>query len=541
MARHALVDVRRDAIAKLAVLAFGLTLVMAIAFMVSYHSFRFIEAIPPIGVQLNSRLLGLLFLVLLTMVAISNAIVSYASLFLARETRFFFENPLPPVAIFFTKLLESVVFSGWATLVLCLPVLTAFGLVRQAPGLYYVESLAILLLFILFCGLAGTGISLALLSLVRRWTVRKIVAVSCGLVLVLGWGFWRSFDFSALNGEENLLALNRFTISLTALQSSYFPSTWATSGLLAAAAGQHREVVFNLGLLLANTLIFLPVLHLYAGGVYGRRWVHVATPAAAERWSVSERRAGGRRRRVAVPLSPTAALIHKDLLTFVRDPAQVSQFVLFVLLTVVYVLSLIQIPSHLFAARWRVVLYFSNLAAIALILSSFTSRFLFPLISLEGRAFWIVGLAPVRRTLLVRQKASFGRLLILSLGILAGLCSGLSLGLELDAIASVVYTVALAGWILTALAIGFGAAYPNLAEDNPARIAVGFGGTLNFFASALAVIGLIAIEAFPYVLGGAEPTPATRVIAHLASLAFAAGLSAAAMRSGERAIARMEF
>ena len=33
----------------------------------------------------------------------------------------------------------------------------------------------------------------------------------------------------------------------------------------------------------------------------------------------------------------------------------------------------------------------------ALILSTFTSRFIFPLLSLEGRNFWVLGLFPLRR------------------------------------------------------------------------------------------------------------------------------------------------
>ncbi len=536
--RNVIVDFRRDSVAKVAVIACGLVLVVAIGYLVALHSFRFIEAIPPIGVQLNSRLLGLLFLVLFTMVALSNAIVSYTSLFIAGETRFFFENPLPPVLIFATKVLESIVFSGWATLVLCYPILAAFGVVRNAPASYYVESAAILLLFILFCGVAGAGVSTILLSLVRRWTPRRITVVASGLTLLIGWGFLRSFDFGSLNGEENILALSRFTMSLSALQSSFFPSTWATSGILAAVTGEHREVLFNAGLLIANTAIFAPLLSWYADSIYSRRWMVTSEGAAGTG------RADGRRveRRASFEdPDPIGSLVRKDLLTFARDPAQLSQFVLFLLLTVVYVLSLVQIPSTLFSAKWRIILYFSNIAAISLILSSFTSRFLFPLISLEGKAFWIVGLAPVPRALLVDQKVRFGRLLIVGLGGVAGVCSCLCLGYHFEQTISAVFTITLAAWILTALAVGFGAAFPNMNEDNPARIAVGFGGTLNFFASAIAVIILIAIQTTPYFVSGIDPSPTARLAAHAGALAFAAAVSATALRTGRRSLSSMEF
>jgi hypothetical protein len=38
-----------------------------------------------------------------------------------------------------------------------------------------------------------------------------------------------------------------------------------------------------------------------------------------------------------------------------------------------------------------------NLGVVGLILSTFTTRFVYPMISLEGRRFWILGLLPVHR------------------------------------------------------------------------------------------------------------------------------------------------
>ena len=46
---------------------------------------------------------------------------------------------------------------------------------------------------------------------------------------------------------------------------------------------------------------------------------------------------------------------------------------------------------------WVNMISFLNLAVVGLILSTFTTRFIFPMISLEGRRFWILGMLPVRR------------------------------------------------------------------------------------------------------------------------------------------------
>ena len=231
----------------------------------------------------------------------------------------------------------------------------------------------------------------------------------------------------------------------------------------------------------------------------------------------------------------------KDFLTLIRSPAQLSQFVLFLILTLVYILSLTQISGDTFSRGWTLTLHFANIAAICLILSSFTSRFIFPLISLEGRAFWIVGLAPMRRSFLIDQKVRFARHLILTLGVIATLCSSLSLGLETDFILSALFLVLLCGWVLTALAVGLGAAYPNLNEDNPARIAVGLGGTLNFFTSALTVATLIFCETVPYIIPPFRPAFEVRLAGHVVTLIIAVAISRFVLGLGKKAMEAREF
>ena len=132
----------------------------------------------------------------------------------------------------------------------------------------------------------------------------------------------------------------------------------------------------------------------------------------------------------------------------------------------------------------------------------------------------------------------------MSLGIMAGLFSSFSLGFNMELTFSAIYSIMLSGWVLTALAIGFGSAYPNMAEDNPARIAVGFGGTLNFFASAIVVLGLILVETSPYIphfFGQEFPESKFRLMAHVAALIIALTISSFAVRLGERSISNMEL
>ena len=547
--RNQALNLRRDSLTKALVVFFGLGNVIGLGFWVSLESFRFVEKFPAFGSALNAKMISLLFFTLLILVTVSTLIVAYTTIYFGRETEFLFQHPTPPRLVLGVKLVEAIAFSSWATMFLFFPVLVSFGALRKAPPAYYVESFVILTVFLLFAGLLGTLLALALAPLIRRLSGRQLLLGAGGLVAILGWTFLRSFNIWSSQDERNdLLLLDRFMSQIATMQSPYFPGRWASSAVLAAAAGNHREALFQGCVLLANTLIFFPLLALYGKLRYPADWIAARDAAASSRKSRAPRERPGKERapeRSGWAASrirarhPLGSLLWKDLLVFVRDPAQVSQSLLFALLMVVYSLSLIRVP--VIRGEFELVVYFSNLAAVCMLLSSFTSRFIFPLVSLEGRAFWIVGLAPVSRSYLVAQKGIFGLAVSWLLGLATVTVSSASLGTSPGLFVAAVYTVVLCALSLTSLATGLGAAYPVFDEDNPARIAVGLGGTLNFFASALAVAVILGVEAAPYLYRGREPGSSWIFLSHTASLGITLGLSAFCFRLGARALARRDF
>ena len=91
-------------------------------------------------------------------------------------------------------------------------------------------------------------------------------------------------------------------------------------------------------------------------------------------------------------------LIVKDLRLFRRDPVQWSQFMIFFGLLALYFANIRRFSYDVNYTAWVNMISFLNLAVVGLILSTFTTRFIFPMISLEGRRFWILGMLPVGAT-----------------------------------------------------------------------------------------------------------------------------------------------
>jgi hypothetical protein len=110
----------------------------------------------------------------------------------------------------------------------------------------------------------------------------------------------------------------------------------------------------------------------------------------------------------------TRLLIMKDLRLFRRDPVQWSQFLIFFGLLLLYFANVDRFRQHksdINVLTWVNIVSFLNLAVVGLILSTFTTRFIYPLISLEGRRFWILSRLPLDRDTILWGKflfAAFG-------------------------------------------------------------------------------------------------------------------------------------
>jgi len=197
-----------------------------------------------------------------------------------------------------------------------------------------------------------------------------------------------------------------------------------------------------------------------------------------------------------------------------------------------------------------------NLLVVGLLMSTFTTRFVFPMPSLEGRRFWLLGLLPLRRETIIWSKFAFA----LACSIIP--CSALillsdsMLRVSLAVLAVHQLTCLLLCLGLSSIAVGLGARLPNFREQSPSRIAAGFGGTLTLVLSALYILAVVLLTALPchyylYLTGdGARPEQQASVISWLliwvkCGAAGSVLLTLLAvvwpLRLGLRAFRRMEF
>jgi ABC-2 type transport system permease protein len=202
-------------------------------------------------------------------------------------------------------------------------------------------------------------------------------------------------------------------------------------------------------------------------------------------------------------------LLAKDIKTFRRDPMHWLQFSIFMGLMVMYLLYMRRFQYDKSLETWMTVIGYMNVAVIGLLLATFMTRFVFPMISLEGRRIWILGTLPIRRSSILLSKFVFAcGVSVIPCGTVI-LLSDFALHIvERQPVVALLHQLTSIALCLglSSLAIGLGARLPTLREDSPSRIAAGFGGTLTLVLSTAFVFTLVAVVSIPaYFRFSAKP------------------------------------
>lgn len=439
-----------------------------------------------------SRLLSVFALVLMVMLVFSNLLISFQTFYRSREVTFLLLTPISSSTFFLGRFAECVSFSSWASAFLGAPVMFAYGLETQASWVFY---LALPLFYLPFIAIpAAIGSALVMLLVHRLARFQKGPWLVGGLVTLTAlFAYFRSrFRMPNLTDGGDIAGLIDI---MGHTQSPFLPSYWVSQGVLLAATGKLAEAAFYWLLLVANAALCVWLAERLAARFF---YDGYATLFGGEH----QRSAGRGKGPLAwleiflKPLpEPLRSLAIKDIRIFWRDPAQWSQFILFFGVLALYIANLRALAgSSLGDPVWQAWRTLLNSGAAMLILASLTTRFIYPLISLEGRRFWILGLAPVSRRQILFEKLwlSVGCLCVFTVGL--ALFSAYQLRLEPLALGvSVLGTVA-STFGLSGLAVGLGSLYPNFKEDNPARIVSGMGGTLSFLLSMLYILLILAAQ-----------------------------------------------
>jgi ABC-2 type transport system permease protein len=205
------------------------------------------------------------------------------------------------------------------------------------------------------------------------------------------------------------------------------------------------------------------------------------------------------------PVSRTAAsvrraLAEKDVRLFLRDEGQLSQIPLLMTLIIIYLFSIQALPlewGSLVGMAIKYLVAFLNIALVGVVISALSARFLFPSVSTEGKAFWLIRTAPITLRSFLWNKffVHFLPMLLITL-VLIGI-STYFLHVKAWMVWVSIATAFMLCASLTGLAVGMGAIYPDFDAENVSQVQTGMHGTYYMLLALFLILMTVALEAVP--------------------------------------------
>ncbi|MBN1829452.1 MAG: hypothetical protein JW884_09955 [Deltaproteobacteria bacterium] len=468
-------------------------------FLIFYRVLTYFQGIEEFGDILARKLLSMVLLTFFSLLIFSGIVASLSKLYLSRDLLLVHSLPISWERIFLARCLESTVDSSWMVILFSLPVFLSYGIVYHAgPFFYATAGMALIPLCITASALSAITVVIAAFIL-PAGRIRTL-SIFFGLILVIALIFaFRLIRPERLVNPETFATLLIYLREMETPGSAFLPTTWVFDSLNDALKELHGRVFFHLALGWSCATALTFVATWTAGAFYDRGFMKAQT--AAEKLFPQRYGTQNHRRSLFERLSgPAWALTAKEFRTFFRDQTQWPQLFMIAALIAIYLYNFSVLPmgqSKIRVVYLQNIFSFLNMGLAAFVLTAIAARFVYPAISLEGDAFWIVQSSPISlRTFLWVKFAVFGlpllvfaEILIVSSNILLQV-TPLMMGLS-------VVTIFLMTPGVVALGVGLGAAYCDFKSENPAQVVTSFGGLLFMLLAAGFIAIVIVLEAGP--------------------------------------------
>jgi len=514
---------------------------------VLYRILKYFRGVEDLGPLLAGKLLGLVLLSFISILVLSNVITALSSFFLAKDLDLLVSAPVDWLRLYLAKLGETLLHSSWMVALMAVPILTAYGVIYRGGLVFLPVAVLTLVPMLALPAVAGSAITLVLVNVFparRTRDLLSIVALGAAAGVILLFRLIRPEQLARPEGFRNLLD---FITVLRTPTSPFLPSEWAAKAIMGFL--RHNFDPLPL-LLLWSTAAALVTL----GGLLHRELLATGYTKAQEgaerfvrgtfwRWTVGT---------LLLPL-PVAKreFVLKDVKLFFRDTTQWSQLILLAVLVVVYLFNIKALPLHRgepVGFFYVTLVSFLNLGLSGFVLASIAARFIFPAVSLEGRQMWLLRSSPLDLRALLWSKYWVGTVPLL---VLAMLLTGLTdVLLEVSPFMMIlslatIFALTLA---IAAMALGFGALYPQFETENAAQIPTSFGGLVYMMATIALLAGVIVAlwqAVYVYVHAVYEGRPVVVDAWMLCWFTVAAALCAAAtvipLRVGLKKMESFEF
>lgn len=471
-------------------------------FIAFYRMLTYFKTIEGFGDVLAAKLLSMVVVTFFCLLIFSSVINILSKLYLSHDLPLVHALPVSREEIFLARWLESTVDSSWMVIIYSLPIFLSYGIVYKA-SLFFYATVGLTMLPLCLIASAMSAIIVLIMAVIlpagRIRTVFIFFGFLLFLILILTL---RLMQPERLVNPDAFSSLVLYFRNLETPGSPFLPTTWIIDSIRTTLSGYHgaiKSAVLDLSLIWSFTASLIFVATWISGAIYFPGYSKSQTTPGRLFNTRYNNNAGWTSLLNFLP-GPAKAFTIKEIRTFFRDQTQWPQVFLIIALIVVYIFNFSVLPldkSPIQTVYLQNLFSFLNVGLASFVLTAIAARFVYPAVSLEGKAFWIVQAAPIPigTFLWIKFFVYYVPLLILAEILIVVTNILLQVTPFMMALSTATVFCMVPG--IVSMGIGLGAIYPDFHSENPGQSVTSFGGLLYMVFCAAFVCLVIALEAGP--------------------------------------------
>lgn len=473
-----------------------------------------------IGLFLFHRFIGMLLFVFFVTINLGNMVVAFSTLYRTPEVSFMLTAPVSYLNIFVIKFLDNFFYSSGTLFMVGFSVLLGYGFYFELPWHFYlVMMFGVLVPFMFLAACVAVIVLLLVMKLASKINFKLLVGTIVLLYISQVYVYFKVSSPVHLVREvmKYYPYVDLYFGSLDPTMVKVLPNFWVSEIMYFFVTGNFTAVTgYTLMLVLSTIGLFMFVLAIANAHFYST-WITSLSIKSLTMKSLELKNAVFSFGKKSMFSPHVEVLLKKELWQFVREPSQWIHFVVMMVLLVIFLSSVSTLNIKLETPELKAVVYLVVFIFNIFLINSLALRFGFPMVSLEGSAYWTLRSAPISVTTVYWIKFF---IVMIFLGILSLIISWFSnipylyihrvvgdkpwiveyvvpqLPVKVLAYFTMIITP-IVTVTLVSLNFGLGSVYSNFIEKNPIRIASSQGATMTFLLSVVYLVLLLGLYYFP--------------------------------------------
>ncbi len=478
---------KRFGLRPLFILVLG-SLVCGIIYYVTFRVLSYFHSQDELGVILSLKIFQMAWITIFAMLIFSSMVSSVSTLYLSSDNEIILAAPVDYEELYLMRFITTMLGTSWMILIFSFPVFGAYAVVFKAGPLFW----PLLLLAVPSMTLIASGIAMLLtVILVYFFPARRTkdiilyLSILFGILLYLIFRLMRPEDL--VNPDKYGEFIEYFSAISTPV-SVWLPAGWVAN-LLSSYLLDGKVDGLLIGLLITTPLVFY-----FAGEIVMKRWFFAGFTKSQESF-------GGHMRFRPTTRLPAcwAWIFRKELKYFLRDSSEWSQLFMIGALIVVYLYNFKVLPldrAPMPTVYLTNLIAFANIGLVGFMAASLSARFVYPSLSSEQGAFYLIGSAPLSLGRFLFYKYLFYLPPFTLLTLILVVVSNRLLEINGPMLWISCFLSLLLTWTTVAMALGFGTFFADFKSENRTA-AMGPGSILFLFCAMLYQLLIIGLGIFP--------------------------------------------